>query len=396
MANIVKRGGNSYRFTVYQQKDAKGRYPRKTKTHTVTKKMTPKQLKEHLEHEFLKFKQEVLSGDYINPEKMPFSEFVEEWFEKFAEKELSSTTLANHVFKLNNHILPVIGHIPLDKINSMVLLDLLSNLTRKDGKEGELSLLSKQDIYRTLQSIFKYSTQWKVISNNPMEGVNKPKNNQEVKREVNVYEEEEVTAILQALQDEPFPWRMFLTLSITAGIRRGENLGLEWSKVDFENNRIDITQSIVIGKNGPLIKSPKSLASKRLVTLPPSVMKELKQYRKYWVAEKLKSKTWKEEEREWLFCQKDGSHLYPSSPSNWWSKFSKRTKFRYIRLHDLRHTSASLLIAQGVHAKIIAKRLGHSHISITMDTYGHALRTADQAAADTLEGLFQPKDIQTK
>jgi len=396
MANIEKRGDHSYRFTVYEKKDAKGRYPRKTKTYTVKKKMTPKQLNEHLEHEYLKFKQEVLSGGYITPERMLFSKFVEEWKKKFAEKELSSTTYANHEFKLTNHILPEIGHVPLNEINSMMLLDLTTNLTRKDGKEGPLTLHSKQDIYRTLQSIFKHAMQWKVIRKNPMEGVNKPKNKHEVKREVNVYEEDEVTAILQTLQDEPFLWRMFLTLSITAGTRRGENLGLEWSKVDFENNRIDITQSIVIGKNGPLIKSPKSLASKRLVTLPPSVMKELKQYRKHWVAEKLKSKTWKEEEREWLFCQKDGSHLYPSSPSNWWSKFSKRTKFRYIRLHDLRHTSASLLIAQGVHAKIIAKRLGHSHISITMDTYGHALRTADQAAADTLEGLFQPKDIQTK
>ena len=112
--------------------------------------------------------------------------------------------------------------------------------------------------------------------------------------------------------------------------------------------------------------------------------------------EKLKSKTWKEEEREWLFCQKDDSHLYPSSPSNWWRKFATRTKTRYIRLHDLRHTSASLLIAQGVRAKIISERLGHSDIRITMDTYGHALRSADQAAADTLESLFQTKDIQNK
>ncbi|WP_391119362.1 tyrosine-type recombinase/integrase [Psychrobacillus sp. L3] len=392
MANIEKRGDNSYRFTVYQKKDAKGRYPRKTKTYTVTKKMTPKQLEEHLDHEYLKFKQEVLSGEYINPEKMPFSKFVEEWKEKFAEKELSSTTMANHEFKLNNHILPVIGHVPLDEINSMMLLDLITNLTRKDGKEGSLTLLSKQDIYRTLLSIFKYAAQWKVISKNPMEGVNKPKNKHEAKREVNVYEAEEVTAILHALQDEPFHWRMFLTLSITAGTRRGENLGLEWSRVDFENNRIDITQSIVIGKDGPLLKEPKSRSSRRLVTLPPSVMEELKKYRKHWVAEKLKSKTWKEVEREWLFCQKNGSHLHPSSPSNWWSKFAKRKEIRYIRLHDLRHTSASLLIAQGVHAKIIAERLGHSDIRITMDTYGHALRSADQAAADKLESLFQPRE----
>lgn len=123
--------------------------------------------------------------------------------------------------------------------------------------------------------------------------------------------------------------------------------------------------------------------------LPPK-----KRYRTHWVQEKLKSKTWTEEEHEWLFCKKDGSHLYPSSPSNWWSKFAKIVEIGYIRLHDLRHTSASPLSAQGVHAKIIAERLGHSDIRVTMDTSGHALRSADQAAADKLENLFQPRIIQ--
>lgn len=394
MANIEQRGENSYRFTVYKKKDAKGRYPRETTTYVVTEKLSPKKLEEHLNHEYLKFKEAVLSGAYIKPEKMTFAKFVEEWKKKFALLELSSTTLANHEFKINNHIIPVIGHVPLDEITSMMLLDLLANLSRKDGKEGELSILSKQDIYRTLKSIFKYAVQWKLISENPMDGVNMPRNKQAVKREVNVYEENEVTEILHGLQDEPFNWRMFLTLSITGGTRRGENLGLEWPKVDFENNRIDITQSIVIGKNGPEVKDPKSNSSKRFVTLPASVMEELKRYRVHWVQEKLKSKVWKENEREWLFCQKDGTHLYPSSPSNWWSKFAKRTGIRYIRLHDLRHTSASLLIAQGVHAKIISERLGHSDISITMNLYGHALRSADQAAADKFESLFQPKEGQ--
>ncbi|MEK4630180.1 MULTISPECIES: site-specific integrase [unclassified Solibacillus] len=122
------------------------------------------------------------------------------------------------------------------------------------------------------------------------------------------------------------------------------------------------------------------------------MMDELRLYRKKWVKDKLSiGEQWEETEYEWVFCKDNGQHLYPSSPTNKWSKLLKKNQFRYIRLHDLRHTSASLLIAQGVHAKIISERLGHSDISVTMNTYGHAFKSADRAAADKLESIFKNK-----
>lgn len=100
---------------------------------------------------------------------------------------------------------------------------------------------------------------------------------------------------------------------------------------------------------------------------------------------------WIEQDREWLFHSFDGTHLYPTSPSKHWKNFIDGHNFKYIRLHDLRHTSASLLIAQGVHAKIISERLGHADISVTMNTYGHAFKSADRAAADKLDNFFKVK-----
>lgn len=391
---VRKRSENTYQFTVSVGATSSKGYGRRYKTYEVTQKMTPKQLEEHLRHEYLKFKQEVLSGEYITPEKMTFSAFSDIWNDKFASKELSETTHAGHLTRLKNHIIPEIGHLSMDSIKSLTLVELLDNLKRKDGKEGSLSIHAKEDVYKTLKSIFKYAVQWRIIKAelDPMKGVNKPKSNNTENKIVNVYEPHEVTEILKAVQNEPPHWRVFLTLAIVAGVRRGENLGLEWSKVDFENNRLDITQTIVRGKSGPLIKSPKSQSSKRLIALPQSVMEELKRYRIHWIEEKLKMReAWIEDEREWLFCNEDGTHFFPTTPTTWWKRFTERNEIRYIRLHDLRHTSATLLIAQGVHAKIIAERLGHSNIKITMDTYGHALRSADQAAADTFENLFEPK-----
>lgn len=389
MANIIKRGENSYRFVVSLPKNAKGEYPRKTITYVVTEKMSPKKLEEHLEHEYLKFKQEVLSGNYIKPEKMLFSVFAEEWLKKFAEKELSSTTYANYESKLTTNILPVIGHVRMDEINTLMLQTLMDELKRKDDSSTELSFYTKFDVYRTLRSIFKYAVQWNVLVKNPLEGVNKPKNRN--KKEVNAYDENEVATIFNALIEEPFKWRIFAMLAIVAGIRRGENLALEWSDIDFENSRIDIHKSIVSADGKTEIKETKTDSSNRLVSLPQSVVDELRKYRVHWVQEKLMAKNWTENEREWLFHQRNGTYVHPSSATHWWNKFARKLDIRYIRLHDLRHTSASLLIAQGVHAKIISERLGHANIKITMDTYGHALRSADQAAADKFEILFQSK-----
>lgn len=393
MKGIEKRGENTYRFTVSLGRGADGQYRRRRKSYTVQEKFTPKRLEEHLKHEYLKFKQEVESGAFIAPQKMNLSAFVTEWRNKFADTGLSETTLSGHLSRLDNHILPVIGHVELEKINSLMLLDLLTNLTRKDGKEGLLSHHAKEDVYKTLNSLFKYATQWRVISANPMEGVNKPKNRNEIQKELNVYEPEEIVALLDAAQDELFHWRVFLTLAITAGLRRGESLGLEWSNVDFDNKGVEIKQTIVRGRSGALIKAPKTRSSSRFITLPPSVMEELRLYRVHWLKERFKmGDGWIEDEREWLFCNEDGTHFYPTTPTTWWKRFTDRNSIRYIRLHDLRHTSVTFLIAQKEHVKVISERLGHSKIGVTMDQYGHVLKSAERSAGDSFESLFTKKE----
>src|SRR5690625_2569679 len=95
-----------------------------------------------------------------------------------------------------------------------------------------------------------------------------------------------------------------------------------------------------------------------------------------------------EKEHDWVFFNENGRYFYPDTPSRWWKRFLKRKKIRHIRLHDLRHTSATLLIAQNVHAKIISERLGHKKISTTMDIYGHALPIADREASEKLDSIL--------
>ncbi len=393
MASIEPRGKNSYRFTVYLPKNAKGEYPKERKTITIEEKYTPKQLREYLNHEYLKFKNEVLSGNYIRPEAMSFKSFVHEWDNKYASK-LARTTHGNHLRKLDLHIIPEIGHMEMTQLNEFTLMKLIDGLQRKDGKDTPLSFHSKQDVYRTLKSIFKYAVMWKVLKTNPMDGVEQPKptDTEEEVEDLQVYDENEIPGLMEIIQSEKPHWRAMFTLALAAGLRRGELLGLQWNDIDFEKNQITIRRTIVLTKGGPHIKKTKTRSSRRTVTLPGSMMEELIMYKEHHENDRLDSgERWIEKEYDWVFVRSDGRHMYPSSPTNRWAKMLEKHKFRYIRLHDLRHTSASLLIAQGVHAKIISERLGHSDISVTMNTYGHAFKSADRAAADKMESIFTKK-----
>lgn len=397
MAYYQKRGRNSYLLTVNTGYDTNGKRIRKTKTIKIEDESllkTTKKLRDYLNEELHKFKMEVEAGEYIAPEKMQLKDFVIDWENKYAIKELSETTLANYLSHLKNHILPALGHMQIDKIMPVHIVNLLDQMKRIEKPDIPLSMRTKQDTYLTVRNIFERAVEWRIIKTNPVRNVKKPRVSNERDIQVNVYDETEVKALFIAVQNEPIHWRIFLSLALAAGLRRSETLGLEWSKVNLDNGTIEITQVIVKGRKGAIIKGPKSKNSKRLISLPSSVIEELREYHHHWNKEKIQmGEYWIEQEHKWLFCNENGTHFYPTTPTTWWRRFTKRVGVRHIRLHDLRHTSATLLINQGVHAKIISERLGHSDISITMNTYGHALQKADQEAANKLDAIFSKKTI---
>ncbi|MBT2680011.1 site-specific integrase [Bacillus sp. ISL-35] len=393
MANIRKRGENSFILTVETGYDSKGRRKRRYKTIKVEDKSllkTTKKLRDYLDVEFHKFKTEVQAGEYIAPEKLTLETFVVDWEEKYASRELAETTLANYLSHIRNHILPAIGHMRLDQVKPLHIINMLNDMKRKDADDKPLSERTKQDTYLTIRNIFERAVEWQIIKDNPVKNVKKPRITEE--KDLIVYDEDEIESLFISVENEPFHWRMFLTLILAAGLRRSECLGLEWSKLDLDKGTVDITQVITKGRNGAVIKGPKSKKSKRLLSLPESVVEELKFFQLQWKKEKMRMRDkWIEKDRQWVFCNEDGTHFHPDTPTTWWTRFTKRADVRYIKLHDLRHTSATLLINQGVHAKIISERLGHSDIRVTMNTYGHVLRKADQEAANKLNGLFSKK-----
>ncbi|MGI2295108.1 tyrosine-type recombinase/integrase [Paenibacillus sp. GXUN7292] len=395
MANIQKRGENSWFFTVNAGRGPDGKYIRRTKTLKVEDQVllkTKKRLQDYLDAEYVKFKAEVEAGEYIAPQKMTFAAFVEEWEQKYAVKHLQPTTLEIYMIYLNNRVIPAIGHMRIEDITTYKMINFvgeLQNSEKADGT-GKIAAGTVQYILRALRNVFNRAVEWKLIKENPLNGVKKPKGE---KTKVNVYTAEEAQELLAALKGE-FPyWRVLITLALTTGLRRGELLGLEWKHIDLEAGTLRVEQALSTTKqNRFLISEPKTENSIRTVSLPASVIKELKEYKTHCNKERLKlGDLWKGGDRNFVFTVLDGKPMSPYSVNGFWTSFTKKHNLRYIRFHDLRHTSATLLLNSGVHAKVISDRLGHADITTTLNIYAHTLKTADEAAANKFDDLLSIK-----
>ncbi|MFD7521396.1 tyrosine-type recombinase/integrase [Paenibacillus chitinolyticus] len=388
MASIRKRGKGSFLLVAEGGYDAAGKRMQKTRTVKVP-------TRRDAEKELAKFVAEIEAGQYIAPQKMIFSAFIEEWKEKFVLKELEFMTQKNYLYHTDRRILPYFGHMRLDQIKPMHIISFLDDLSkpgaRNDGKEGGLGTSSIVYNYRVLQSIFsKAATEWKLIKVNPMENIKKPK---EIKGEMKFYDEEELTAVFEALEDTDIQFSMQITLAVTTGMRRAEMAGLEWQNVDLEKGYIKIVQSVPTFVEGkPLLKAPKNKSSVRRVYLSPYVVDDLKAYQHH--QRKIKFMMidrWPDDGHDFVFTNNFGEPYHPQTLSKRWGRFLKNNpQIRPIRLHDLRHTTATILISKNVHAKVIANRLGHANTKTTMNVYGHVVDSADIAAA----GAFN--DIVTK
>lgn len=326
---------------------------------------------------------------------MTFSSFVDEWREKYARSELGYKTLENYLIQINNRLIPEFGHLRMDQIKPLHIVTFLKELqeegNRQDGVDGKLSSATIQYIHRVLKNILKRAVVWKVIKTSPMEGIKKPKVDQV---EMGVYDETEAHMLLLALETEPLMWRVMIKLALTTGLRRGELLGLEWKHIELGDGfgTIDVCQSLNHVKDiGYLIKEPKTKKSIRKVSIPSSLIPELRTLKKQSNKARIQAEElWKEGQHFFVFSATNGKPLYPAMVNKWWPSFIERHNLKYIRFHDLRYTSATLLINKGGHAKIISERLGHSNISTTMNVYGHTLRSADQEAAKHFNSLFDP------
>ncbi|MGM8212725.1 tyrosine-type recombinase/integrase [Virgibacillus sp. W0430] len=321
-------------------------------------------------------------------EDMFLSVFVDKWIENYASVELAETTLEKYENTLE-YIVDHFRNIRMGDITSLMIIEFFN----KERKEKRGSLESK---YKVLQSLFKHAIKWSVIKNdeNPMDNVEKPKN---AKRQENkdFYRQEEIKQMLQLIQELSEEQQLIVQLALIGGLRRGEITAITHDVLDFTNNTILIKRAIGQTAKGLQLKDTKT-ENIRTVTLPKHLMEHIHNiYIKKLSLKMELGNLWKghrEDGKELIFLFSDeyGKPYRPDSITQFWNRFTIRHKdnLRRIRFHDLRHSSATYLLSEGINMKIIQKRLGHKNIKTTLNLYSHVTEKDDEKASDLFNNLL--------
>ena len=391
--SIEKRGKNSYRLTVSEGFDLNGKPMIHRKTVHGTKK--------DAEVELAKFVTEVQNGLVIDGKSLKFSEFTEIWKRDYGSKELAPSTYKRYCRMLETRLLPYFGHFYINKIKPtdiMKFYDLLekdTQLVRKKGNNGSktkkpLSGKTILEHHRLLRAMLHKAVYWQLIVTNPAERVQPPKARKPKRKS---YDDEQTKILLENLEllsIEDTKYKVAITLTIFTGVRLGELMGLEWQDVDFKNGIISINRSSqYLSDMGVFTKVPKTESSIREIAIPEFIISLLEEYKLWYEEQKsIYGELWTNSDR--LFVQADGKPMHPSTISKWFVKYVGQIGLPVINFHGLRHTNASLLVAQNIDIAVISARLGHAQISTTLDFYVHPLLSHNRKAGYALENLLLP------
>ena len=255
--------------------------------------------------------------------------------------------------------------------------------------EKPLSAKTVLHYHRLISSILSTAVEWGILFSNPCERVKPPRVEH---KEPKYLDEVQAAILLDLLEAEDTLYKTAIRFLLFTGLRRGEALGLNWSDIDFDTAIVQICRSsLYLPDKGIFEDDTKNRTSNRVIKIPQTVISDLKLYRKYQLQNRLMmGDRWCESDR--VFTTMEGQPLHPDTLSRWFSKFitAHANELPYITLHSLRHTNATLMIASGVPITTVSKRLGHADTTTTGKIYAHAIRSADEAAAETLENILTP------
>jgi integrase len=232
--------------------------------------------------------------------------------------------------------------------------------------------------YAVLRAALGQAVRWRLITRNPCDAVDRPRVDP---REARFLDEAGVRALLEAARGDRL--EALAVTAVTTGMRQGELLGLQWGDVDLRRGTIAVRRQLLDhGMGRPELGKLKTAKSRRSVTLPAVAVAALARHRERLGALPLPSAP--------VFTDSRGGPLLKRNLlRRWFHPLVARAGLPRMRFHDLRHAHASLLLSAGVHPKVVQERLGHSQVSVTLDTYSHVAPSLQREAAGRVDELLE-------
>ena len=315
--------------------------------------------------------------------KMTVQALYDEYIEAL-KPEVRETTLEKNKQNLKNNVLDTLGNVKLDKLTIPVLQKWKQNIEQKN-----LSIRTRQNRYSEFRALLNYAVKMEYLSQNPLIKVGNFKAPLQPKKEMQYYTADEFKKFIQKAKEEAIQsenngymnkWHyyVFFNIAFYTGLRKGEIHALQWT--DIKDGYLSVTKSIAQKlKGGDRITPPKNRSSIRTIQIPKPLIKVLNEHKK-------RCQTIKGFNNNYFICGGTTS-IRDSSIQNANKKYAEQAGLKVIRIHDFRHSHASLLANEGINIQEIARRLGHSKISMTWETYSHLYPREEERAIKILNKI---------
>lgn len=326
-------------------------------------------------------------GDSVPPAKMPLGDYLTEWLGSLGMAQLEASTISWYRSAVERHIVPALGHVRLDRLTATQIEAFLAekaNNGRLDGSGG-LGATSVRRLSVTLRKALDAAVRKGLLRVNPADLADRPK----VPRKdvtADVWTPEQTAAFLEATRGDRL-WPAWVVLAMT-GLRRSEVCALAWPDVDLDTGRLSVRRALVLVDGQPVLKGPKTAASRRSVDLDAGTVTALREWRKTQLQERLRAgEAW--EPGVWVFTDESGRPWRPDTLTRRFKAAVKATGLPETDIRGMRHGHATALLAVGTAPKVTQERLGHSSVQVTLDTYSAVSPTMQRAAIDRLAAVMR-------
>ena len=360
---IGKRKSDGRWFaTVPIGRDADGRVRRRTE-YARTKAEAAEKL--------ARMRSSVIDGTMVQPTRQRLAQYLDRWLRDSSRPSTSKNTYRLYESLIRIHINPRIGGVRLSNVGPQHVQALMAEMER-----GGASPRVRQLTLGLLRNALSRAVKWNLVARNPCLVVDRPR---VPRHEARVLTQEQVRVLFDAASGDRL--EALYVLAVATGLRQGELLGLQWGDIDFGRRSLTVRRQLIECGAPPELSELKTPRSRRRVDLPALAVEALSEHRRRLGA--------LPHPVNLVFTDTLGGPIRKSNLlRRSFRPLLERAGLPRIRFHDLRHTSATLLLAAGVHPKVVQERLGHSTISLTLDTYSHAVPTMQRDAADRMDGLI--------
>jgi len=325
---------------------------------------------------------------YVVPGRQTVGQFLTDTWLPAIEHTVKTGTFESYARTIRLHVAGrPLGRRPLQQLSGSDMNALYAQLLVGHADRGPLSPRSVRYVAAIMHRACRDAVRWQAIVRNPVEASDPPRS--PGKREMSVWPAADVAAFLAGTAQDRFSGAWHLLAS--TGMRRGEVLGLRWSDVDLDSMYLDVIRTLVTveapsGTPAYAWGTPKTAKGQRRIALDDATVAALRVHRARQLQERLALGVGYTDQGL-VVCQVDGRLVNPKTMSWYFEREVKRLGLPRIRLHDVRHSHATMALRAGIHPRVVQERLGHANVSITLDTYSHVDMAMQADAAARIAAL---------